>query len=473
MRYARIAVIYLFLFTFLVSPAVGAFSLEDEKKIGRETYNELEKNNALLKTKKVVDYLNAVGQKILAQADNKQPFDYQFNIIKSASINAFATPGGYVYIHRGLINLAENEAQLASVIAHELGHVNLRHIADAIEKSKKINLATLAGILAGALLGGSPELAAGVMSMSVAGGAHMSLKYSREHEEEADRMGMYYLVRAGYDPSAMVDFLKVMKRQELYSGLVPSYFLTHPGTEDRISYLDSLIKTVYRTPGKTELIGNFKRIQTILLIISSRDQEANRRHFEENLKKNPESVDDLYGLAVTEAKLGRFDRALSLFEKARALAPQDPDILGDQGITYFLAGKTKEALKPLSEAISRGSEDPEAYVFLAKTYDALGNTAKALEQLKLLEKKKLGDEEDLYYNMASLYGKLGDEISSHYYFGLYFKKKNRADSALYHFRAAREKIKPGDERIRDIEREIQSLGKDKRSNPPSPGRTVP
>lgn len=451
-------IIFLFTVLFLSSPAWGAFTLEDEKRVGHETYKELESKNALLKTKKVNDYINALGNKILAQMDTKQPFDYKFNIIRSSSINAFATPGGYIYLHRGLINLAENEAQLASVIAHELAHANMRHIADAITKSKKINLATLAGILAGALIGGSPELTAGLMTMSVAGGTHMALKYSREHEEEADRMGMYYLVRAGYDPQAMVDFLRVMKKQELYSGLVPSYFLTHPGTEDRIRYLDSLLQTVYRSPGKYEIIGNFKRIQTILLIISARDQEANKRYFEENLKKNSSSVDDLYGLAVVEARMGRLDQALLLFEKALSISPHDPDILGDAGVTYFLLGKFREALKPLTEAVARGSEDPDAYIFLAKTYDALGEKEKALEQLKMLEKKQLGGEEELYYNMATLYGKLGNKGASHFYFGLYFKKKNRLESALYHFRAARENTPPGDDRLKDIEREIQALG---------------
>ncbi|MCX7982791.1 MAG: M48 family metalloprotease [Syntrophales bacterium] len=467
MKYMRAAIVLIILGIFIVSPVWGAFTLEDEKRVGLETYKQLENNNAFLRTKKVVDYINALGNKILAQMDTKQPFDYRFNIIRSASINAFATPGGYIYIHRGLINLAENEAQLASVIAHEIAHANLRHIADAIEKSKKINLATLAGILAGVLIGGSPELTAGVMTMSVAGGAHMSLKYNREHEEEADRMGMYYLVRAGYDPQAMVDFLKVMKRQELYSGLVPSYFLTHPGTEERIRYLDSLLQTIYRNPGKTEIIGNFKRIQTILLIVSARDQEANKRYFEENLKKNPSSVDDLYGLAITEAKMGRLDHALGLFEKALSLSPNDPDILGDLGITYFLAGRTKEAMKPLSEAVARGSEDPDAYIFLAKAHEALGDRENALASLKLLEEKKLGSEEELYYNMASVYGKLGQKGASHYYFGLYFKKKNRLDSALYHFRAARENLPPEDGRIKDIEREIQDLGKGRKPNRPS------
>lgn len=451
------------------APCWASFTLEDENKVGREIYQDLERNNALLRTQRIVEYVNQVGNRVLAQIDNNPPFDFKFNIIKSSSINAFATPGGYIYIHRGLINLAENEAQLASVIAHELSHATQRHIADAIEKSKMLNIATLAGILAGVLVRGSPDLAASLMTMSTAAGTQMSLKYSREHEEEADRMGIYYLTRAGYDPRAMPEFLRLMKRYEFYSSTIPSYFLTHPGTDERIRYLDSLLQTVYRQQtGPVEIVGGFKRIQTILLIISTRDQDANKRHFEEGLKKNPRSVDDLYGLAITEAKLGHLDTALKLFTQANALSPHDPDILGDMGITYFIAKQPAQALNPLVEAVKRGSTDPEAFVYLAKTYDALGKTQEAIETLKILEQKKLGYEEDLYYHLASLYGKVGDNVSSHYYFGLYFKTKNRSDSALFHFRAARDIIPPGDERIKEIDAQIQSLGKGKpKREPPS------
>jgi len=338
-------------------------------------------------TQRIVEYINRVGYRILAQIDNKPPFDFKFSVLRSSSINAFATPGGYIYVHRGLINLTENEAQLASVIAHELGHATERHIADAIEKSKLVNIATLAGILAGLLVKGSPELAGGLMTMSTATGTHLNLKYSREHEEEADRMGMYYLTRAGYDPRAMPDFLRIMKRYEFYSSTIPSYFLTHPGTDERIRYLDSLLQTVYRQSGSTEIVGGFKRIQTILLIISVRDLDANKRRFEEGLKKNPGNVDDLYGLAITEAKLGHLDNALNLFNQANARSPHDPDILGDMGITYFMAMRPAEAIDPLREAVERGSTDPEAYIYLAKTYDALGKTTKAIDTLKLLEQK--------------------------------------------------------------------------------------
>ena len=115
----------------------ASFTIEDEKKLGKEFYEKLKKNNVLLKNKKVNDYISKLGDKILKQT-RKAPFDFRFSVIKSPAINAFATPGGYVYVNRGLINLVENESQLAGVLAHEIAHVNARHIADTIEKSKKV-----------------------------------------------------------------------------------------------------------------------------------------------------------------------------------------------------------------------------------------------------------------------------------------------------------------------------------------------
>lgn len=447
------------LFFFIQAPHFvrAEFTLADEKKLGKEIYDQLEKGQALLQNERIVDYINLLGNRILANSE-KQPFDYRFSVIRSSAINAFATPGGYVYVNRGLINLVESESELASVIAHEIAHVNARHIADSIEKSKKINIATLAGLLAGIVLGGGGNLTAGLIGMTTAAGATMSLKYSRENEEEADRLGLTYLVRTGYNPKSMLDFMKIMRRYEFYSSNIPSYFLTHPGTDERIRYLDAALQTTYTDRGNESIIGNFKRIQTILLIISSRNYEGNLKHFEGNLKKYPNDVDDLYGLAITEAKMGRTSSALIYFHRALAFAPRDPDILGDLGITYFIAGRTDEALKYLIEADKYNSSDQEVPLYLAKTYEAKGDLANAIAALKKLEAKKIEDDE-FYYNMAMIYGKANKQLESHYNFGLFFKKKKKIESAIFHFKAALQSAPLGSVKAKEIEAEISALQK--------------
>ena len=435
-----------------------------KKKLGKEIYDKLEKGQALLQNDRIVDYINMIGNRILGNSE-KLPYDYRFSVIRSSAINAFATPGGYVYVNRGLINLVENESELASVLAHEIAHINARHIADTIEKSKKVNMATLAGLLAGIVLGGGGNLTAGLIGMTTAANVTMNLKYSRDNEEEADRLGLIYLTRSGYDPKSMMDFMKIMRRHEFYSRSVPSYFLTHPGTDDRIRYLDASLQTTFTQRGQDNIIGNFKRIQTILLIISSNNYEENKRRFEDNLKKNPNDVDDLYGLAITEAKLGHISVALNLFHRALSFAPQDPDVLGDLGITCCIAGKTDEALKYLSEADRLNSSDPEVPLYLAKAYEAKGDLVNAIAALKKLETKKIEDDE-FYYTMAMIYGKANNQLESHYHFGIFFKKKKKIDSAIFHFKAALQEAPPESPRAKAIEDEIVALRKRAEAPPP-------
>ncbi|MCX5822840.1 MAG: M48 family metallopeptidase, partial [Deltaproteobacteria bacterium] len=286
----------------LPRPALASFTLEDEKKLGKEFYDKLAKGHFILQNERANTFLTLLGERILAHSD-RAPFEFKFSIIRSSAINAFATPGGYVYVNQGLINLVENEGELAGVLAHEIAHVNGRHIAEIVDKSQKINISTLAAILAGAFLGGGGELTAAVTGFSLAAATSLSLKYSREQEESADRMGLTYLVAAGYDGKFMLDFLKIMRRYEYYSNIIPSYFLTHPGTDERSHYIDALLQTTYNQGGADQIIGNLKRIQTILLL-DGKPPDVNIHHFQKALKEHPEDTDALYGLAVTEDKLG-------------------------------------------------------------------------------------------------------------------------------------------------------------------------
>jgi predicted Zn-dependent protease len=436
--------------------AHGAFTLEDEKKLGREFYDNLEKHQAILQDQRVTKYVATIGDRILANSASL-PYDYRFSVIKSRAVNAFATPGGYVYINEGLLTLVESESELAGVLAHEIAHINARHIADSIEKSKKLNIATLAAVLAGAFLGVGADLGAAVASFSIAGMQSMSLKYSRDHEEEADRLGLSYLVSTGYDAKSMLDFFKIMRRYEFYSNSIPSYFLTHPGTDERIRYLDAMIQTTYTKRGKDSIVGNLKRIQTLVLL-KSRDYHGNLKHFQNNLKKNPNDIDDLFGLAVTSEKLGHPSEAFQAFHKAYALSPADGDILREMGIAYFNAGKAKEATGYLQEALKHDPDNVICMLYLARCSEALGNNEQAIALFKEIEKRIVVDDE-IYYNMAMIYGKTNHPYQSHYYFGQYFKRKLKRESALFHFQAALKYVSPDGPEAGEIQKEILSLKK--------------
>ncbi|KUG22166.1 exported zinc metalloprotease yfgc precursor [hydrocarbon metagenome] len=394
----------------------------------------------------------------------RAPFEFRFSIVDSDAINAFATPGGYIYINKGLILASENESELAGVVAHEIAHANARHVASIIEKSQKLSVATLAAIIAGAFLGGGGEATAAIAAFSVAGASSLTLKYTRAHEEEADRLGLSYLVSAGYDPAGMIDFLKIMKQNEFLSKTMPSYLLTHPGTDDRIYYMDSLILTQYHQKGKKNIIGNLSRMQSLIPLNQS---NLSKKYNEiiQSLIKDPHNVDLLYYLAIIEDQLGQTGSALKHFQKALSLSPRDEDILKNIGLIYLKTGKADLAQDYLLRASNLNPDKDEITLALGKAYFASGKYQNALDcYLKL--KDKVLDNEDINYFIAMTYGKLNNRGDSHYYFGLHFKKEGKKKSALFHFKEAVNYFPQSSDRNSAINQEIKDLEKSKKQTPP-------
>ncbi len=442
------------IFLFNTNICFAEFTIDDEKKLGKEFYDKMVEHRLILDDNTTRNYINKVGNLVLAQT-TQAPFQFNFFVVDSSAINAFATPGGYIYINKGLMMAAENEAQLAGVIAHEIGHANARHVASIISKSTKLNMAALAAMLAGVFLGGGGETSAAIAAFSLAGSSSMTLRYMREHEEEADRMGIEYLVRAGYAPTAMIDFLKIMKQNEFLSKTMPSYLKTHPGTEDRIIYMDSLILTQYNRKGAYNIIGNFKRIQAIIPLDTSETGKKIKR-LELSLKDNPDDIDLLYDLALTEDRMGKTESALQHYQKALQLSPNDKDILKNTGLLYLKMGKINLAQEYLSKVSSVDHQDDEATLALGRVYFASGKYQDALDcYLKI--KDRISDHQDINYFIAMAYGKLSNKGDSHYYFGLHFQQENKKDSALFHFDKALQYFPPGSARHTEINKAIKEV----------------
>ena len=230
------------------NPATGeqsftAFmSAAEEVRIGRQEHPKILKTfGGAYSERGIAKYVDSVGQ-ILARTVERRDLKFTFTVVNSDIVNAFAMPGGYVYVSRGLIALAGNEAELAGVLAHELGHITARHHA------QRYSQATLAG-LGLAILGA----VAGDRAISDLGGtgAELYLKsFSRSHEHQSDELGIRYLARAGYDPGAMASFLKKLQAKTRLQAMLRgessdaidqfNYFATHPPTADRIGRVRAL-----------------------------------------------------------------------------------------------------------------------------------------------------------------------------------------------------------------------------------------
>ncbi len=192
----------------------------------------------------VVRYVEAIGSRIV-RALPAQPFQYRFFVIDESSYNAFAGPGGVIFIHSGLIAAMDNEHELAGILGHEIAHVYARHISDRIARSKKIGIVTLAGLVTAIALGatGAGTVAGAAMIGSLAAGKTMELAYTREDETQADQLGLGILVKADFNPQGLLTMMeKIRQRQWFGTDQIPTYLRTHPAAENRVAYLSSWIQ---------------------------------------------------------------------------------------------------------------------------------------------------------------------------------------------------------------------------------------
>src|SRR5687767_6760602 len=238
-------------------------STEGEVRQGRQAAAEVDRQAKFIEDPVITEYVNRVGQNIVLHSDAKVPFTIK--VIDSEEVNAFALPGGYFFVNIGLVLAADNEAELAGVMAHEIAHVTARHAMENQGKGAFINYAAIAGILfGGPIISGILQNGGGILA-GLAG-----LKFSRGAEEEADNLGVQYLYASGYDPTGMSTMFEKLASQnrKKASGLT-KLFSTHPQSLDR---RDASLGLVARFPEKEEYIistSEFQRVKGHLLKLTN------------------------------------------------------------------------------------------------------------------------------------------------------------------------------------------------------------
>ena len=238
-------------------------STEKEVRLGRELAAEIDRQAKFIDDPLITEYVNRVGQNIVLHSDAKVPFTIK--VIDSDEVNAFALPGGFFYVNKGLLLAADNEAELAGVMAHEIAHVAARH---AVENQTKASLLEYLAIGGSIFLGGIP----GMIYQNTAGLGLLGLfmKFSRGAEEEADKLGVQYLYAAGYDPGAMATmFEKLEAKNKKKPGFIARAFSTHPAPPDRRA---AAIALAARFPEHEEYVissSEFQRVKGRLLRLSN------------------------------------------------------------------------------------------------------------------------------------------------------------------------------------------------------------
>jgi len=382
-----------------LGPAPAHASIAEERKVGDEVVKEVRHGLPLITDWEINDLVTSTGRKLVAVLGT-QPFDYEFFVVSEDSINAFAVPGGKIFVHAGLISRAESEDELAGVMAHEIGHAYAHHAVRQEEKGAAANYGALLGIFLSAL---NPVLG----QAAIAAAMSQQLKYQRDFEREADFLGIGFAKKAGYEPGAMFTLLsKIYDEQKINPTNMPPYFQSHPLTGERMAYLESTLKENQWQVKKVEKSWRLERAQAIadanaktrreavapyerrlataspadkpgaleligLLMVHGEEYDTGRRYLQQ-AEAAGRNVDRELGRA--DLRLGHLDEAKPRLERRVAAQSADYNALADLGELYFQQGAYPDAVAKLTRAVELYPYSPSVQRTFARALDKAGRT---------------------------------------------------------------------------------------------------
>lgn len=383
-----------------------------ERRLGEDLIRRARRSLVFLDDAEVNAYLASLGQKLVARSDNPQQ-DFRFFAIADPSINAFAVPGGFIGVHTGLILAAQSEAELASVLAHEVAHITQRHIPRMIAESQKTTLPAMAALLAAMVLAGSGQKGGdAAIALTTAIVAQKGINFTRSAEEEADRIGISLLAGSGFDPRAMPAFFERMQALNRHNETnLPEYLRTHPVTTARITdsrdraeriryrqvpdsseFLHVRAKVRALAPGdSTELVQGFRtnlqqgkyanvdaeRYGYALALTRARRYDAARAEIKKLIERAPNNLSYRIAQAELEMTAGRVAAALAIYGAAYKRSPNYYPLQRYYSRALLRGGRGAEAVAIVREAIKQQPEDPALYELSAQAAGAAGRRAES------------------------------------------------------------------------------------------------
>jgi predicted Zn-dependent protease len=389
-----------------------ALTIGDERKIGEQLLYSIRKELPLLDDPDISQYINTLGNKVLKTV-GPQHFDYHFYVVKSKQFNAFAAPAGLVFFYSGLIETVQNEDQLLSVIAHEIGHVVSRHIAQRMEKNTVVGAASLLMAIAGLAIG-VPGLTPGIMMGSMAAGQAANLQYSREDEEQADRLSYGWMQQMQRNPQSLVDMLHAMRRITRYrlGTEVPQYLLTHPNPETRLGYVQSMLEgdQLKKREQNYKKTDNFDFLRfRYRVLIQSIDHDKLLLYCTNLLSSSTDSEQRTmahFGLALLDADDRNPEAALQHLAQVQDRYPQK-NLLN-----------IARAVICLENAVRQDPNDLYGLYQLAKIESMRGNNNRA-EQLLQRMVAVMPEYPQLYFELGRIEANRGNEGMAGFYLSKY------------------------------------------------------
>ncbi len=456
-----------------IGDSAGAIiSPEQERKLGAGFMRVLRRQAPLVTDEEVEDYIQSLGHSMSDHSDYYG--DFYFFVIDSPVVNAFAVPGGFVGFHTALILESRTEAELASVVGHEIAHVTQRHGARMIEAASKMSMPSMAALIGAIVLAAAnPQAGAAALMASQAAAAQQRINFTRANEKEADALGIRLMSNAGYDTEKMAVFFERMQRANRYNdpAHIPEYLRTHPITINRIAEARSRAETV-----KPEVVREdsymYHLIKAKLRVRAQSDPMRALHMAETELRDGNYHYLEVarYQLALALTETGNFDQARVEFAK---LTGEFPTVLS----FHLAAGRLEQAARQYEEALShfetayRLNSESRAAVY--GYINALLLVNRAADAKKLLRGYGLSDRRDpkFYKFLAESEDQLGEVANAHHSLAEYYLSMGEYPYAAEQLRLARQT--PGltnyqrqkiVARLEDVEETLLELEDENRGN---------
>lgn len=410
--------------------SVSAMSIPEEIQIGRKILRDARKNLVFMEDYLPNRVVREIGKRLIRHA-GKTPFDFQFFVIKSDTPNAFNLPGGLIFLTSGLLAFTADENELAGVMAHEITHGISRHISQMITQQKKLGFATLMAMIIGAVLARSSRGAQASVAIPMAAAQSLALKYSREHEEEADAGGLRMMAKAGFPPQAMVQLMKRFKQESTILPDVPHYLLTHPLEDVRMARMEGLMSGLEVSTNQQTSLIDYGYVRARMMVIN-RGTEAAIRVFQSNMATDPRNRNALFGLGMALREKGDLYTAATALYRASKLDYGSAEVLKELGRCYFEWGRFREAVRTLQVALQLDNEDTDALFYLGRAHEELDNNSEALAMFRQLEERD-PRYRNLFYHMGRVYDRMGKRCMSHYCLGQHFRFMGNSKMEKFHF----------------------------------------
>jgi beta-barrel assembly-enhancing protease len=397
------------------------FSPSSERRVGHAILQNLIRAGVVLEDAELTQWLNDFTAP-LTRTRQAQGYSFTLFLIRDRSINAFAMPGGYIGVHTGLIEAAASESELATVLGHEIGHVTQRHLARQFSKQNQsvpiLVASTLLAILAAK---NNPNAAVGLLQLGEATAMSNILRFSRDAEREADRVGLEILSEAGFNPLASVSFFnKLQAANRVYEGNAPEYLRSHPLTTDRISDMQLRTLSMKAKIRPESLEFNLVKARLRAQADGTRDgAQTGLTFFQSQLAAQPKAGEaqeiavNWYGQAIAQAQLLDFSKAAQALDRAAAGLPaRHPMILRER---IRLASQSNEIPRLLELTASARKEFPLKREFTLARVEALMQAAQwteATAEVESLLQDRRSDAE-LWRLASEIYSKTNQPAQAH------------------------------------------------------------